>query len=66
MTAQARLSGLILSGLPLMLAGVIFMLAPDYIMVLIRDPLGPYFVGTALALQVIGYAVMNRIVSIKV
>jgi tight adherence protein B len=66
MTAQARLSGLILSGLPLMLAGVIFMLAPDYIMVLIRDPLGPYFVGTALALQVIGYAIMNRIVSIKV
>ena len=66
MTAQARLSGLILSGLPIMLAGVIFVLAPDYLRVLINDPAGPYLVGSALTLQVVGYVVMNRIVSIKV
>jgi tight adherence protein B len=66
MTAQARLSGLILSGLPLILAGVIFTIAPDYLKTLINDPWGPYLVGTALTLQVVGYAIMNRIVSIKV
>jgi tight adherence protein B len=66
MTAQARLSGLILSGLPLVLAGVIFTIAPDYLKTLINDPAGPYLVGTALTLQVVGYAIMNRIVSIKV
>jgi tight adherence protein B len=66
MTAQARLSGLILSGLPIILAGVIFMLAPDYLEVLIHDPAGPYLVGSALVLQVTGYLIMNRIVSIKV
>jgi tight adherence protein B len=66
MTAQARLSGMILTFLPVLLAGVIFMLAPDYLIGFVRDPLGPYFVGAALALQVIGYAIMNRIISIKV
>lgn len=66
MTAQARLSGLILSALPIVLAGVIFVLAPDYLKVLRDDPAGPYLVATALTLQVVGYAIMNRIISIKV
>jgi tight adherence protein B len=66
MTAQAKLSGLILSALPIALAGVIFILAPDYLKVLRDDPAGPYLVVVAVTLQIVGYTIMNRIISIKV
>ena len=66
MTAHARLSGFILSTLPLGMAGIILFVAPQYLKGLWEDPFGPALVMCALALQVIGFLIMRRIVNIKV
>ena len=66
MTAQARLSGIILTVLPLVMAGLIMFVAPDYLLGLLDDPLGTRMIVAAISLQVIGFLVMRRIVNIKV
>ncbi len=65
-TAQARLSGLILTLLPLGMTAALMVLAPDYLKTLIKDPIGPYMIGTAVFLQLLGYFLIRRIVNIKV
>jgi tight adherence protein B len=66
MTAQARLSGLILVVMPLVLAMIIMGMAPDYLKGLVADPIGRYLIVTAVLLQITGYLIMRRIVNIKV
>jgi tight adherence protein B len=66
MTAQQRFSGLILTLLPLGMAALFTVMAPDYMRALITDPVGPYIIGGALAMQVIGYLIIRKIVDIKV
>ena len=66
MTAQQRLSGLIMSLLPVGMAALFSVMAPDSMMEMIRDPLGPYIIGGALALQLIGFLIIRKIVDIKV
>jgi tight adherence protein B len=39
---------------------------PGYIRRLLDDPVGPYLIGGAIFLQVIGYLVIRKIVNIKV
>jgi tight adherence protein B len=66
MTAQARMSGTILMLLPLGMAGIVFMLAPEYLQSMADDPMGRYLIPIAISLQVIGFLIMRRIVDIKV
>jgi tight adherence protein B len=66
MTAQARMSGGILMTLPMVLAVVIMILAPDYLKGLIHDPSGKYLIPMALFLQLTGFLTMRKIVDIKV
>ncbi len=66
MTGQARLSGLILTVLPLVIAAVVMVVAPDYLKIFISDPVGRYFIVLAVLLQVVGFFMMRRIVNIKV
>jgi tight adherence protein B len=65
-TAQARLSGLILTGLPLAMTAVLMVLVPDYLKTLVKDPVGPYLIGAAAFMQLLGYFLIRRIVNIKV
>ena len=66
MTAQARLSGLILMALPIAMAIIVWVLAPDYLQGLYEDPIGRYLIPIALSMQIIGGLIMRRIVDIKV
>jgi tight adherence protein B len=66
LTAQGRLSGMVLTVLPIVMAGVILTVAPDYLKGLKDDPMGRYLIVLAVSLQVIGFFVMRRIVDIKV
>jgi len=66
LTSQQRFSGIILSVLPLVMAGLLLMTAPDYMGILIKDPWGPYLILGALSLQLVGYVLIKRIVAIKV
>jgi tight adherence protein B len=66
MTAQQRFSGLILTLLPLGMAGLFLVMAPDYMKTLVTDPWGPYLIIAALSLQLVGYLAIRKIVAIKV
>jgi tight adherence protein B len=65
-TAQARLSGLVLSLLPPILALVIYSLNPNYLKPLWYDRLGNFLVVTAVVLQIAGMFVIRKIVRIKI
>jgi tight adherence protein B len=66
LTAQARLSGLVLTLLPVGLAVFILVVAPEYLGELLDDPIGRYLIGAAVFLQIAGFLIMRRIVDIKV
>jgi len=66
MTGQARLSGIILGVLPLVVAGFVTVITPDYLPGLASDPVGRNLIVAAVLLQLSGYMLMRRIISIKV
>jgi len=66
LTAQARLSGIILTILPLALAAFILASAPDYLAGMVREPTGRYLLVGAAVLQLVGFLIMRRIAQIKV
>jgi tight adherence protein B len=61
LTAEGRISGLILAVLPFVTTLLIGMSNPDYISVLFKDSLGPYFIATGILLWVSGVAWMARL-----
>jgi tight adherence protein B len=65
-TAQGRLSGMILTLLPLGMCGALLFLAPDYLKTLVKDPVGPYLIGSAAFLQIVGFYFIRRIINVKV
>jgi len=66
LTAQGRISGLIISVLPLAVSAFIFVSNPDYIMALFLEPIGRIMVTVAVAGQLIGVLIIRRIVQIDV
>lgn len=66
LTAQGRLSGLIIGLLPLVLLGLLFVINPVYVATLFSDPLGILLVGGAALGEVLGIAIIRRIVDIRV
>jgi len=66
MTAQARLSGMILSILPIALGLFITATVPGYMTGMIQEPVGRYMLISAAVLQVVGFFIMRRIAEIKV
>ncbi|MDQ4131390.1 MAG: VWA domain-containing protein [Actinomycetota bacterium] len=66
LSAEGRLSAIILTGLPLVLALYMFMMNPEYIMLLFTRFLGLAMVAGALGLMVIGVVWMRRLIKIDV
>ena len=64
-SAHARLTGWILAGLPPTLAFLMFMISPDHMMLLFRDPLGIRMLVVAVSLQVIGTLIIRKLVRIE-
>jgi tight adherence protein B len=65
-TAQGRLSGTLLSALPIAVGLLLLVLNPDYMMVLFKDPLGRNLLAVAAVLQIIGHFWIKRIVRVEV
>lgn len=61
LTAQARLSAKIVGFLPIGLAGVVFMMQPDYLMPLVEEPLGRLLLVAAIVLESVGFFLVRRI-----
>ena len=66
LTAEARLSGIVLALLPICVGLILLLVNPTYILFLFRDHVGHYMLGSAIGLQIIGYIWIRRIVSIDV
>ena len=66
MTAQGRISGIIVSLLPIVLGLVIYLLNPEYVKLLFVHPFGKLMLGVAGLGQLIGIIVIRRIVDIEV
>ncbi len=63
-TSQGRLTGIVISILPLALAGVIWLIMPQFIEPLFLNPLGQVLLGAALALEIVGMWMISRISSV--
>jgi tight adherence protein B len=64
LTAEGRISGLILGLLPFVTTALIAVGNPDYIAVLFKDPLGPYFIIAGLMLWLSGIVWMARLAKV--
>lgn len=65
LTAQGRISGLIVGFLPAALAGILFLINPGYISLLFTTVPGLVMVVAAIVAQVTGFFIIRRIVDIK-
>src|SRR5579862_100744 len=65
-TAQGRLTAGILIALPIAMLGILSILNPHYIGVLFTDPKGPVMLITAAVLQIIGSAILWKIIHFEV
>ena len=65
-SAQGRISGAVLTILPVALTGILWVTSPAYIGVLFRHPYGKYLIAGALTCLALGHLSIRRIVSIKV
>ena len=66
LTSQGRLSGVIVSLLAPALAFIIYLMNPDFMMVMIKEPLGIIMIIMAVILQIIGVLFIRRIVNIDI
>ncbi len=64
LTAHGRITGFVLAGLPPALAVMMFITAPDNLMMLIGDPLGVQMIIGAVVLQIVGTLVIRKLVDI--
>ncbi len=65
-TAQGRLTAGILIALPIFMMCVLSVMNPAYVGVLFTDPKGPMILAVAALMQVIGSAILWKIIHIEV
>ena len=66
LTSQGRATGTLITFLPVVLTGVISLINPSFTAPLFNDPCGWMMLGLSVVLIVVGYIVINKIVSIEV
>jgi tight adherence protein B len=66
LTSYGRGAGNLLSALPVILSGVIYLISPDFMSQLFSDPCGWIMIGTSIAGIIVGYLVIRKIVDIEV
>jgi tight adherence protein B len=64
-TAHARLTGWVLTMIPVVIALAMVVVAPDHILMLVNDPLGIQMAVAALGLWVIGYLAIRKITDVE-
>jgi tight adherence protein B len=65
-SAHGRMTGLALTCIPIGVAVILFYVNPEYAKFFFVDEVGHYMAGAAIALQLIGYGVIKKIVTIEV
>jgi tight adherence protein B len=65
LTAQQRMTGYVLAGLPFLVGGAVFVINPEYMQPLF-SPKWIWMPGGAIVMMVIGFVIIQKIVDIKV
>lgn len=65
LTAQGRISGLVISLLPVVLTVAMLFISPDQIMMLVKEPLGIFMIVMAVVMETIGFMFIRKIVNIE-
>jgi tight adherence protein B len=65
-SAHGKMTATALSSIPAAVAVLMFYTNPDYVKFFFYDEVGQMMMGTAVALQIVGYLVMKQIVNIEV
>ncbi|MEN6533649.1 MAG: type II secretion system F family protein [Bryobacteraceae bacterium] len=65
-SAHGKMTGAALSTIPIMVAGLMFFVNREYVTFFFTDPTGQWMAGSAVALQIVGYGFIRKIVSIEV
>ncbi|MPN07539.1 hypothetical protein SDC9_154809 [bioreactor metagenome] len=65
LSAQGRISGVIIGLLPVVLLLFLMMLNPEYINEFVSTNLGRILLGTGLIMEIIGFMVVSKIVDVK-
>ncbi len=66
LTAQGRLSGFIIGGLPVAIGLFLLVINPKYIMQLFTDPRGKFLIIYAVVAEVIAILIIKKIIAIKI
>lgn len=66
LTAEGRISAIILILLPIVVAALITLLNPEYMLPLIQEPIGMVMIAGAVVMQIIGIFFIRKIVAIDV
>ena len=65
-SAMGMMSGRILGAMPIVVGALTLFLNPGYIQFFVDDPMGPKLVGGMVALQLVGYGIIRKMVKIEV
>jgi len=66
LTAQGRLSGIVVGTMPLVLIGLMYLINPEYISVMFTHPIGKMLLFFAASSEVVGMLLIRKIVSIEI
>ncbi|MDQ2842743.1 MAG: type II secretion system F family protein [Acidobacteriota bacterium] len=66
LTAEGRLTGWILSALPVVLLGLIMLVTPSYATILLKDPVGHMLLAGGALMVLVGAYIIRRIVDVEV
>jgi len=65
-SAHGRMTGMALTAIPIGVAAMMFVVNPDYVTFFVREEVGNLMMAGAILLQIIGYAIIRKIVNIEV
>jgi tight adherence protein B len=66
LTAQGRMSGYIIGGLPFGIAAVLSFLNPGYLKLFITEPIGWIMIGVGVFSQIVGFIIIRNIINVEV
>ena len=65
-TAQGRMTGYLLSALPIIVFSMLYMINAEYMSILFTDPIGKILVVVAITMQLIGFMWIRKIIKIEI
>jgi tight adherence protein B len=65
-TAQGRMTGYLLSALPIIIFSILYMLNAEYMSILFTDPIGKILVTAAIVMQLLGFLWIRKIIRIEI